>query len=64
MIMEVQLADKVEIKQKGKKEEQAEQKKKAKIVHTTGQRKDAVARATAMQGTGKGMGNAKPILII
>ena len=62
--MDAQLADKAEIKQKGKKEEQAEQKKKAKIVHTTGQRKDAVARATAVHGTGKVMVNAKPLELV
>lgn len=60
-----EIADTVEMKQKGgEKKESAEQKKKVKIVHATGQRKDAIARATAMHGTGKVFVNAKPIEIV
>ena len=56
-----ELADKVVVKQKV---EATEQKKKAKIVHTTGQRKNAVARATAVHGTGKITFNSHPIDLI
>ncbi len=63
IIMDAQLADKVEVKTK-EKQAALDQKKKAKVVHTTGQRKDAVARATAMHGTGKVFVNSKPIELV
>ncbi len=51
-------------RKKGKAEAKPSEKKKVKVVHTLGKRKSAVARATALAGTGKVLLNAKPIALL